>query len=920
MRSPIEISNVTGAIAPDNIIKAEFAAATATDCEAVKAGAAVTAGDAKASGASGLTKIGMDFLSRVVAWPVKNVGYVSFHWSTPDRKKGDNHTFIPAGKPFQDKVAFFSHVEWALTTKSHRDFYFCLSTQSTAKVNNQGKVKAVKQQSNALYVKSIWLDVDVKPDKPEKNYTTQIEAWNAITAFRVAAGLPQFSAVISSGGGFHIYWISDRVLTPDQWRPYAEGLKSLAIKHGLKFDAGLTTDSARVLRVPDTFNYKTDPPKPVKLLHLSSKDHDFANSGLNVLPTLAPATVTAIAPATIHQFFDPRAFPGKKPAKAFDVLPNESLADGIHRDNSDRLDIEPIKRECGFIRGALESGGKNFSQPLWNLTTLCAVFLKDGEKLAHEMARGHSNYSVEETDALWIRKNKEHEQQGLGWPGCKAIQNDGCTGCAACPHISKGKSPLHLALPSAHTADPSQADHRGSSDGKWPNWPDPLDFHQVPVQEAIARVNAAGYFVLTLNGDVYKVEPGGGVTVQKREGFNNLFASRKARLDDGKLISAGDAWKRSPERREYDKIGYWPGGHGCPIKSYNLWQGWGIEPKEGDWKIIHEHILHVLACGDKGKADYILDWCAHLVQRPWEKPGVALVFRGRKGTGKSLLTSLLKAAVGSRNVLVTASGKKLFGTFNWHLADKLLIGAEEAFFVGNHELTDQLKHLLTGDDIEVEQKFGQRLSIKSMHRMIMTSNHDQVIYASDDERRYAVYDVSEARRGDDVYFDPLVAIFKGQDDVTLAAFMHALQTRDINDWKAEQAARKAGGIDLARQKLLSLEPPLHWLLEISRESPFELGDAPEERKRNDMVAGYRAWCKTSQVRGASDFTGDEVFWNCIKRLLNDKIFLGRKLFRSSGGKRFVILPPGQELLDGFNRLLGGKVLDVDEDQIEDERV
>lgn len=488
-----------------------------------------------------------------------------------------------------------------------------------------------------------------------------------------------------------------------------------------------------------------------------------------------------------------------------------------------------------------------------------------------------------------------------------------------------------------------------TNDAKWPDWPDPLDFHRVPIQEAIARVNAAGYFVLTLNGDIYKVEPGGGVTVQKREGFNNLFASRRAIIDDVTSTSAGAVWKSSPKRREHDNIGYWPGGSGCPSKSYNLWQGWGTEPKKGDWTIIRNHVLEVLACNDKAKADYILDWCAHMVQRPCEKPGVALVFRGRKGTGKTLLTLLVAAAIGRRNALITASGKKLFGTFNWHLADKLLIGAEEAFFVGNRELNDQLKHLLTGDDIEVEQKFGQRISMKSMHRMIMTSNHDQVISASDDERRFFVCDVSEAHRGDDVYFAPLVAVIKGEDDATLAAFLHELQTRDIKNWKPERAAREAAstGSDLARQKLLSLEPPLQWLLETilsqgapARQTAADIGypcaqdlyldqcsstptaAKPEdcfdeqdtsirEQQRAHMLESYRQWVKTAQVRGASDFTSAEIFWGSIKRLLNNEIFPGRRLFRSSGGIRWVLLPPRPEMLDGFNRLLGGKVLDAD---------
>jgi len=93
-------------------------------------------------------------------------------------------------------------------------------------------------------------------------------------------------------------------------------------------------------------------------------------------------------------------------------------------------------------------------------------------------------------------------------------------------------------------------------------------------------------------------------------------------------------------RREYAQIGYWPGGYDCPAKAYNLFRGWGIQPVSGDCSIIEDHILHVVAGGDQKKADFILDWCAHMVQRPWEKPGVALVLRGKKGTGKTLLTQL----------------------------------------------------------------------------------------------------------------------------------------------------------------------------------------------------------------------------------------------------------------------------------------
>ncbi len=454
----------------------------------------------------------------------------------------------------------------------------------------------------------------------------------------------------------------------------------------------------------------------------------------------------------------------------------------------------------------------------------------------------------------------------------------------------------------------------------------------------------------TLNGDVYKVEPGGGITVQKREGFNILFACRHA-SDNGKLSSAGEVWKRSPERREYDNIGYWPGGHGCPTKSYNLWQRWGTEPRVGDCSIILDHILEVIANGDKDKANFILDWSAHMVQRPWEKPGVALVLRGKKGTGKTILTQILARIVGKQNTLITANGKKLFAQFNWQLADKLLIVAEEAFFVGNRELNDQLKHLLTGDDVEVEQKYGQRISMKSMHRVIMASNYAQVILASEDERRYLVCDVSDRRRGDDSYFAPLVRVTEGKDEAALAAFMHMLLTRDIKNWKPERAARTAGstGSDLARQKLMSLDPPLQWLLEqtlnkvpvaaqntaedigypnaadldlhqrlntgVEPDKGHERHTATQEQQRDQMLDSYRLWVKTAQVRGASDFTSAPIFWDSMRRLLNKEIFPGLRLFRSSGGSRIVCLPPRQDLRDGFNRLLGAKLFDIDDDQM-----
>jgi hypothetical protein len=60
------------------------------------------------------------------------------------------------------------------------------------------------------------------------------------------------------------------------WLPYARGLKQLLLANGIKCDTGLTTDCARILRVPGTLNHKYDPPAPLTLAPLPLVMYDFS--------------------------------------------------------------------------------------------------------------------------------------------------------------------------------------------------------------------------------------------------------------------------------------------------------------------------------------------------------------------------------------------------------------------------------------------------------------------------------------------------------------------------------------------------------------------------------------------------------------------------------------------------------------------
>jgi hypothetical protein len=188
------------------------------------------------------------------------------HAPSPGHKKG-----FYSGRAVRSLDDAISHVSWVSGHDDTIGIFVCMSRQARAeakKTKNGGTFyKAFRSQVDALALKSIWLDIDIKD--PPNGYADQDELLEALAKFLVETGMPKPSAVAFTGGGIHVHWTTDRALTPAEWQPLADALDEAAKRHGLRHDA-ITGDSARVLRLPDTLNKKPeyDPPRPTKLLML----------------------------------------------------------------------------------------------------------------------------------------------------------------------------------------------------------------------------------------------------------------------------------------------------------------------------------------------------------------------------------------------------------------------------------------------------------------------------------------------------------------------------------------------------------------------------------------------------------------------------------------------------------------------------
>lgn len=467
------------------------------------------------------------FLERVIPWPDADTsGYCNLHWST---SRSDGKKFW-VGKPFTTFADFTSMLWGFLVPKGEpHDYYFCTSMQRTATTNKHGKPSAIRLQSNVAALKSIWIDLDVKA----KGYPTRKAALAALKEFLCATKLPSPTFIVGSGGGMHVYWTFDRSISLKEWQSVATSLKNALIKHNVLCDTGCTVDSVRILRVPGTFNHKTNPPTKVELLGARETDYQFEE----IAKILAPY-VGAISPRTGTVTTLPCIAPHKWPKivvpECLRDVEMEKAGDGLEPEKFEPdLSTEAILEGCPFLRETLAGGGAENANPLWNLTTLAATFLPDGAQLAHDLAKGHSTYTHDETKALYERKQREVEERGLRWPSCRAFEAAGCTQCSSCRHFGNIKSPLNLGL----TSPSSRFTMSEQQVGGGTTSVDPLAQHDATKIESHA-VEFRGHL---LTKDTLHLPPGYFVN---QEGIVCAhFADNKTGMDDYASLFQDPVWE-----------------------------------------------------------------------------------------------------------------------------------------------------------------------------------------------------------------------------------------------------------------------------------------------------------------------------------------------------------------------------------------
>ena len=238
-----------------------------------------------------------------------------------------------------------------------------------------------------------------------------------------------------------------------------------------------------------------------------------------------------------------------------------------------------------------------------------------------------------------------------------------------------------------------------------------------------------------------------------------------------------------------------------PSEVLNLWRPHSVVPVPGCFALIEQFLLEIICDGDLCNYNYLLNYLAHMLQKPEEKPMVAVILLGGQGIGKGTLYTLIKA-IWPYTIRQVQSIEEVTGRFTAAALEQSLgVWMDEALFSGDKKSTDKLKGLITEDRITIEEKFKPAKTMKSFHRLFGASNREHFAPTDRDDRRFFFLKVNEAWKQNAAKFEPLFAAFS--DGHTVPALVHYLLNLDIS--KFNPAADRPRTTEHSKQKILSLE-------------------------------------------------------------------------------------------------------------------
>lgn len=383
------------------------------------------------------------------------------------------------------------------------------------------------------------------------------------------------------------------------------------------------------------------------------------------------------------------------------------------------------------------------------------LYITEGElKAAAATARGMPTIGLGGVDVWRSQKRKLPllpQLEEVAWKGRKVVilfDSDAATN----PDVTRAQRQLSRTL-LERGADPVIAALPMTKTGKKQGLDDYLLEHDpADLQKLIDKAAPleSAQALWELNEEVVFVrDPGlviersSGQRIAPHNFVNSVFANR-THVDycgeKPKRVKTAKEWMEWRERFEARKVTYMPGQDRLVDGMWNLWGGWGCEPKRGDVGPWHRLLDFIFKNEPPEVRQWFERWCAYPLQHPGTKLFSSVVMWGvAHGTGKTLMGYTLKDIYGSNGMEI--KDHHLHGNFNeWAENRQFIIGDE---VTGSDKRVDanRLKSLITEEEVTINAKFIPTYRVPACVNYYFTSNQPDAFFLEDTDRRFFIHEV-----------------------------------------------------------------------------------------------------------------------------------------------------------------------------------
>jgi hypothetical protein len=259
---------------------------------------------------------------------------------------------------------------------------------------------------------------------------------------------------------------------------------------------------------------------------------------------------------------------------------------------------------------------------------------------------------------------------------------------------------------------------------------------------------------------------------------------KKGNMVDYKKKCIFQTWTEDENRRSYKQLQFYPKILNQNNGFYNLFKGFKILKNKSN-NYIEEGVerfidLCKLLCNNEQESfEYLMNWAAHLIQKPEELPLVAVLIKSSEGVGKDTFREYLEKIIGSDYIFTTDQIDNVIGNFNPNISNKLLIQLNETKSIDGHSGAAALKHFITTTTVDINQKNVKTYKLKNYARLLFFSNESNVLKLSHEDRRYVV--IKSGNKKDIGYYNQIYSDLKN-DDIIKSVYRY-LMDRDISNFK-----------------------------------------------------------------------------------------------------------------------------------------